>query len=586
MEGASSPTRNLSTTAAMELLKQGQYQEVQNPESLESPTAPVFILYLYSLKILVMERPQIGVQPRVKAYSCLVLRKMMEADQASSSSGSKKRTWGDEYTYSIELGKFIKDNFGGNSHEGESSATGDPHKITHPASKSTIPKENISRVGAVTRNATKRSSDRIQLKSSIGYESADEGYVLRKKPCEASFDNNLANYESLVLQLELNRHLLILVLTLIRCPSLHNHNNQAVSGVEAQIVDEGVNNFGNLSGTPVSAERNIEEKSWVTPHQWLKRSTVSPGSMSKLLACAEVMDRIMKSEDEVNVNVKPFADDVTESAVKQEVGLVRLAKSPWFYCLKYDVCTEAEAELVKKELMAASMADLQRQQCKLEDSMYKDCNERRWCHILETDFSVLSQADENPGFMKSIREHFFGPNIKYQINRCRMIVIPAQVLGWCCYFWDFKKKVVHIIDPTYVEMDEFYQQKHTGIVKKIGDDLAKCIEMFFDKWEVNWTEWRNEYVDPPLKPTCSHESGIMSLLCMLEFDGEGFRKANNVMSHMKASRKSLLAELLSIESNQATPVKKKKFSSEKVVYEIDYKVSILISFFSFPAEGS
>jgi hypothetical protein len=84
---------------------------------------------------------------------------------------------------------------------------------------------------------------------------------------------------------------------------------------------------------------------------------------------------------------------------------------------------------------------------------------------------VLSQASEKPAFHKSIKEQFYGPDVKHNINLCRMvqsknqnmffvrriiklvltivvcdcspstfdamyqIVIPAQVLlNWCCYF--------------------------------------------------------------------------------------------------------------------------------------------------------
>ncbi|TVU27398.1 hypothetical protein EJB05_30007 [Eragrostis curvula] len=657
------------------------------------------ILYLDSLKIPGIECPR-DVQPRVKAYTCNVLKKMIEADQASSSAGSNKRSWGSTVTrppvvgtegqneadagthgqvqfsagqvpfsaaYSIELGRFIKDNFDSPLNKTQLDALNvywtrcSTHFETlktslmkeslvlveflmctsNKATKHAPSKVQSAKGNGSTTSGSKRSSDRIQLKTTRGYESADEGYVLRKKSRTPSFvptpfkKNTYAHPETILsgpsfpeTRDQVNIHPIGKDVGRAPSPTIRKPNekgniNQSQGVIEAPSFSLGID-FGNLNGpvpnqpspsvlttegqmvegsdksfavstsTPISAKRMKENKSWSTPDQRLKSSTISPGSMSKLLAGVEVMGRIMKSEDEVNVNVKPFDDDVTESpVVKQAVGICRLAKSPWFYNMNHAVCTDNEASVIQKQVMSCSIADLERiwvahshpryleatgmniinsfsmkqamsydmydlvlrRFIQLENNMYIKCNDRRWRHILESDFSVLSQADENPCSMKSIREQFFGEHIKYEINRCRMLIIPTQVLlGWCCYFWDFKKKKIHIIDPSYVkEKDDFYQQKHCGIVKKIGADLSKCIDLFFDKWEVHCGEWEHDFVSPPLPLACSHETALLSLFCMAEFDGEAFRNISK--DAYENFKKKLLADLLSIEGNQgASPV--------------------------------
>lgn len=50
-------------------------------------------MYLDSVRIKGVERPP-RVLPRVKAYDCVILRRMIEADQANSSASSSKKTWG------------------------------------------------------------------------------------------------------------------------------------------------------------------------------------------------------------------------------------------------------------------------------------------------------------------------------------------------------------------------------------------------------------------------------------------------------------------------------------------------------------
>lgn len=60
--------------------------------------------------------------------------------------------------------------------------------------------------------------------------------------------------------------------------------------------------------------------------------------------------------------------------------------------------------------------------------------------------------------------------------------------------------MVHIVDPLYkVQESAYYQKLHGPIVDKIGSELATCIETFFDKWNVDWSEWDHTYVLPSIQ---------------------------------------------------------------------------------------
>ncbi|CAL4993027.1 unnamed protein product [Urochloa decumbens] len=351
--------------------------------------------------------------------------------------------------------------------------------------------------------------------------------------------------------------------------------------------------FSLFGGTPASVKRKLHDVSFKgTPEQKANTSATSPASMSKLLAHAAEFAQIIKCQDELDVNIKPWEHETTDSPVsKQLVEVCRLSKSPWYHGMKHNLCGVASAGRIFDGVLNTSDDDLQkswivhriprylevsgvylkrsfkleepmsydtydlalRRIIQLDASMYQNCSDKRWRHILESDFATLSQADEKPCYHKTIREQFYGTSVDYKLGRCRMIVIPANVLNtWCCYFWDFKKKVVHILDPFYkVEEAEYYQKLHEPIADKVGADLANCIEMLFENWSVEWSEWSKAYINPVVKPEHRNESGLLSLLALREFDGENFR--NMTVESYNQFKMVLLAEMLSMEGNEAKP---------------------------------
>ncbi|XP_066377079.1 uncharacterized protein [Miscanthus floridulus] len=92
----------------------------------------------------------------------------------------------------------------------------------------------------------------------------------------------------------------------------------------------------------------------------------------------------------------------------------------------------------------------------LDDMMYPHISHPHWRHILESEFVMLALAGETPYNRKLIVEQFIGSCIQYRIEDCRMLVVPAFILlNWCCYFFDFKDKCVHVIDPLYKKEQGF-----------------------------------------------------------------------------------------------------------------------------------
>lgn len=91
--------------------------------------------------------------------------------------------------------------------------------------------------------------------------------------------------------------------------------------------------FNALCGTPPSA-KSIKPPIFTTPDQRIKSSTTSPGTLSKILAEGELVERITRSEDSPNINIKPWDDDYLESPIKKRtIDTPKMAKSPWTYNL-------------------------------------------------------------------------------------------------------------------------------------------------------------------------------------------------------------------------------------------------------------
>ncbi|KAL6610748.1 hypothetical protein ACP70R_040717 [Stipagrostis hirtigluma subsp. patula] len=371
--------------------------------------------------------------------------------------------------------------------------------------------------------------------------------------------------------------------------NLSNVPNQSpVLPNAASQVDAPTTTTNECHGTPAHAKKQDSLTAWSTPIDRLKAGTNSPVSLTKMLADDVIVGRIMQSEEEININMKPCELVPTNSPilkVRMEPG--RLSKSPWFHGFQHRTCGQEAANKALKEVTEAACSDMTRpwivhsmprsielsgkeRMNQLEREMYEGSMHTPWRHIFESDFSVLAMAEESPVFQRSVRAQFHDASIVSKLNRCRMIVVPARVIGsWCSYFWDFKKTCVHVIDPTYKPSDPSdCQRVHDPAVHRIGVELSRCIKMFFDNWNVNFAEWKKEYVVPPIE-TGSGETGLFTLLSVREFDGEMFR--NFTKEKFLDFKVQAVAEILCLQGNEIKcPILCQKGpSTVRVVHNID-----------------
>ncbi|RLN09980.1 hypothetical protein C2845_PM11G25700 [Panicum miliaceum] len=398
-------------------------------------------------------------------------------------------------------------------------------------------------------------------------------------------------------------------------------------GVQGSKIEIPATQKISASAIPGGVKRKSDGMCWSSPDLKFKSSTTSPASLSKTLAEGVVFTRMICSEDEIDVNAEPWEQDAADSPVnKQALEAGRLSKSPWFHGYVHQCYPVGVAKSIFQQALISIPEELERPwiihrtprylevtgssilksftlqesmsydiydlalRCliDLDSKMYEGSDEKRWRHMFESEFAMLAQADEKAAFRKSVREQFFGPAVTYKLNRCRMFIIPAQVLtNWCCYFWDFKKRCVHIVDPLYKEQDaDYYKRLHDPIVNKVGAELANCIDMFFTNWIPGCSEWTKEYVVPVLQvedrftggycfsnivplSDVSKESGLLSLLSIREFDGEGFR---NVSKDAFAEFKMvLLGQMLCMGGNEAKVPEKlvAPKPAAKIIHTID-----------------
>ncbi|CAN6285601.1 unnamed protein product [Urochloa humidicola] len=350
--------------------------------------------------------------------------------------------------------------------------------------------------------------------------------------------------------------------------------------------------FSTLAGTPASA-KNIEPHTmFTTPDQRIRNSTTSPRTLSKLMAEGEIVARITDLEDNFNINMKPWDEDFTDSPInKRVVDIGCIPNSPWCYSythreLEHDIVdnlvenicscdtTKLESPWIfhtePREIqvygswiksvfcldkpMIYDICDLAVRRLKqLDQAMYQSCPDTTWRHILESDFAMLAIAGEDTTSRKSIRSQFTGKSVTYKIEQCRMIIVPACVLhNWCCYFFDFKDRCVHVVDPLFSEVKRTtFEQIHSPNVPKIAAELANTIELLFDNWNHSIAEWEMKYTVPPITDARSDESGLLSLFYIREFDGCKFHNASREC--FSQFKKNMLYELMCLENNQVKP---------------------------------
>lgn len=327
---------------------------------------------------------------------------------------------------------------------------------------------------------------------------------------------------------------------------------------------------------------------FVTPDQRIQSSTTSPALLTKIMAEGDLVDRISQSEDSPNLNIAPWDNDYSNSPIKRRtVRSHKLVESLWTSNLSHrnpprdivDKFFEDVSELTSSSLnrtwlahnsprqievdgewiyqvfimqkpMSYDICDLTLRRLKqLDDMMYSDPSEGRWRHVLESELAMLSLAGECAYNRKSIVEQFIGSCAPYPVENCRMIVVPAYVLlNWSCYFFDFRDKCVHVIDPLFNKAQaKLFMQLHQENVTKVAAAVANCIEKYFENWNHNMHEWDVKFVQPTVVDATSAETGLLTLLYIRQFDGSKIYNATR--ETFLDFNKVMLYELMCLKEN-------------------------------------
>lgn len=124
---------------------------------------------------------------------------------------------------------------------------------------------------------------------------------------------------------------------------------------------------------------------------------------------------------------------------------------------------------------------------------------------------------------EDVRHMFISDHITYNIENCRMvrhclfrnnlhncsgntnkpsrnkmwqIIAPVRVdSAWHCYVWDFKDKVITVLDPTRMGLEESeIGAAHTTTVSLLHDSLFACKNTFFCGWSVTRKAWVRKFL--------------------------------------------------------------------------------------------
>ncbi|PNT77014.1 hypothetical protein BRADI_1g56837v3 [Brachypodium distachyon] len=349
----------------------------------------------------------------------------------------------------------------------------------------------------------------------------------------------------------------------------------------------------NIDRTPVQPDSaspldNSGSSTFKTPDVLKPLVTYSPTTMARLTSESGFLARLLDTEESLKLDARALDSDFADTPIKRVTCvMVSMARNPWIFgaAVKprppefidgmFDYLAKDTSSFqcrwiihahprvvdisglhlknifVRNQTFSYDAFDIAiRRFTQLDRNMYGEGQKKCWRHIFESDFVMYALANEDPISERSIREKFISRCSDYEISECKMLVLPGLVVQtWWSYFWDMRKNLVHILDPTYHEDASAELTKlHDHNVQQIQNYLSKCIELLFKGWQIDWTSFKNNYVMPFVPGCRSVDSGLATLLAIRDFDGTKFVTPSSEVC-FEDSRKELLYEMMSIEGN-------------------------------------
>ncbi|KAL6903441.1 hypothetical protein ACP4OV_004254 [Aristida adscensionis] len=286
--------------------------------------------------------------------------------------------------------------------------------------------------------------------------------------------------------------------------------------------------------------------------------------MKKGLGVTALDDTLSKLNDGFSGNVKSLEDNKSLiPIVKHHVLSKEVSRSPWWYGYSHRQVNCAYADEVFSKMQCCFEGELSsiwithsslrcikmdgafiRSVFTLEGPLSYDMYDILIRRLRQLDWEMYSHKGDM--VWRHILESDFAANVL-------TIIVPVVIkMNWSCYFWDFKEKCIHVIDPLYtVDQESMYQKLHVPNMDIIGAGFANLIDRFYDNWSIYWSTWSMKFVVPSISDATSHETGLLSLLYAREYDGKILRRASREC--FEEFKKALLYELLCIEDNKSKP---------------------------------
>jgi hypothetical protein len=74
-------------------------------------------------------------------------------------------------------------------------------------------------------------------------------------------------------------------------------------------------------------------------------------------------------------------------------------------------------------------------------------------------------------------------------------VVPASLIdGWVCYFWDMKRKIIHVLDPLNLTgISDARRCVHEDVTAVLHGAFVGCVGVYFHDWVISDTPWVRLY---------------------------------------------------------------------------------------------
>ncbi|PNT62770.1 hypothetical protein BRADI_4g07956v3 [Brachypodium distachyon] len=213
--------------------------------------------------------------------------------------------------------------------------------------------------------------------------------------------------------------------------------------------------------------------------------------------------------------------------------------------------SEIRDQIVRSTNLDFELCDLLlRRFTQLDTMMEPNSSKFRWRHILESDFSLFSQAMMSPHSYQSANNSSANKlGTTCHAPACLPYLRSSKDI-WCAYIFDMKEEIIHVLDP-FLQQDPVGKMKdlHIHTSGLLHYKLFDCLNNFFENWNPTKKDWPLVFPILTNDKFRKEQSGLCMLHCLRNYNGDELEQPLTLKGYSRLQH-TFLYEILTIEKNK------------------------------------